>query len=1239
MNKLFVITFLISLLSSHATAQSQWQQLNGPYGTSAVEMLNHNGDIFITTNTGQTAGGIYRTSDNGLTWIDVTGIVTGSYTRNFAEIGNDIFVGHDTSVFMSSNNGNTWTDVSSNLPDYHSTTVIGAFKNRLFALLYDGSNYDVFYYSDNNGSSWTASGYFVAVGTFRNFYADGDNFWAATTDGVMLSTDSGITWNTKSTNIPFNAMVIDIVAHGDTLYCGTSNGTYYSTDGADLWNLAIGGITQQTVGNCLVLSGDTVYMGTGSIGVYYTTLGDDNWTAVGTLPNYTYIYSITINNNELAIGLVDGFYAYPLPSGSWNLRVDGLQHAIIRAVYADGNTILAAIGNSRGVSYSGDGGNTWQPTTLGTGTFILSIEKIGSTYYALSPFNGLNTSPDGINWTFVSIPGLGSNCIVSTGNKLLLGTTGGLYEENGGNWIPTGSGLPPSSNVYDIAVSGIDVYVTVGGTVIYVSHDGGATFHEGNNGIPFSFQCNKLEAVDDYVLAFTLSAVYRSSDGGENFNMASGNYFGPPYATITSGKNIFAGTYDGVKVSDNLGKTWHDWSTGIPEWTGSTYCLGADAPFLYAGTETRGVWKRDFLPQIMTGTIGGAPFCAGGAITVSFNSVVTFNPGNKFYIELSDSAGHFADPLLVDSLLATVPAPVNTTLPINIAEGNYRIRVVASDPYVIIQDNGFDLSIGAVPAVTLQPAPQQTCVGNGATFYTGANGTGLTYQWQENNGSGFVSLTNNATYQDVNTNMLQIISATAFMDGYAYRCIVNGNCNPGDTSASAVLTVHAMPVVTLQPADSTVCDGASISFTATAIGTFVTYQWQVDNGIGFSNIGNFPPYTGANTQTLMITSAIATMNGNLYRCEITGCTNTQSALLTVNGTPVSPAIGASILVCAGGSVQLSRYVPGAGITYQWQEDSGTGFANISNGGNYAGADSAILTISNITVGMDGFQYQCIINGVCAPLTSVSTPSILSVNTNFPTINQQPVNTAACENSLAYFAVDASGGFVYFNWEMNDGSGWVPVPSIPPFSGTDQDTLFIDNVSTAMNNLQFRCIISTCTVSSAAALTVNANPSVSISQFPGLFCLNDPAVTLSGGFPSGGTYYGSGINGNQFIPSYAGVGDFNITYVYTDGNGCSNQASQVLTVEFCIGTGVSQPVSPATSWNVFPNPAVDQITIKGEQTDDFIVSVHSITGACLLKKELNGTNNSINVSELSNGFYLMLIRSDNMVVPKRIIIAR
>jgi len=88
-----------------------------------------------------------------------------------------------------------------------------------------------------------------------------------------------------------------------------------------------------------------------------------------------------------------------------------------------------------------------------------------------------------------------------------------------------------------------------------------------------------------------------------------------------------------------------------------------------------------------------------------------------------------------------------------------------------------------------------------------------------------------------------------------------------------------------QPVNDTLClpGNTSASFTVSAIGNSLTYQWQVstDNGSTFLNIINGGVYSNANSATLNITGATTGMNNYQYRCVVGPCPTTTSSAATL----------------------------------------------------------------------------------------------------------------------------------------------------------------------------------------------------------------------------------------------------------------------------------------------------------------------------------------------------------------------
>lgn len=97
----------------------------------------------------------------------------------------------------------------------------------------------------------------------------------------------------------------------------------------------------------------------------------------------------------------------------------------------------------------------------------------------------------------------------------------------------------------------------------------------------------------------------------------------------------------------------------------------------------------------------------------------------------------------------------------------------------------------------------------------------------------------------------------------------------------------------------------------------------------------------------------------------------------------------------------------------------------------------------------------------------------------------------------------------------------------------------------------------CSNSNSTSIIVNALPTVNAGSYPAV--CNTAAPVQLNGTPSGGTFSGTGVSGNQFNPS-VGPGTYILTYNYTDGNGCSNSATASITVNDCSCNPPSQPGS-------------------------------------------------------------------------------
>jgi subtilisin-like proprotein convertase family protein len=233
-------------------------------------------------------------------------------------------------------------------------------------------------------------------------------------------------------------------------------------------------------------------------------------------------------------------------------------------------------------------------------------------------------------------------------------------------------------------------------------------------------------------------------------------------------------------------------------------------------------------------------------------------------------------------------SPMNTTT----------YTVVGTAPNGCQTSAAITVVVNQRPAVVTNPRDTTVCAGGTATFSVTGSGAGLTYQWQlSTTGAGgpWANIANGGVYSGATTNTLTITGATAAMSGYRYRAVLNGTCAPAVNSTGAVLTVNALPVVTISPSGQ-VCGGV-----AGTIGTALTasgansYTWSPVTGL-YTNAAATIPYTGGNAATVYAAPAVNTVYTVTGTSTATGCSNT--ATISVVYTPAAPTVSpASVTKC------------------------------------------------------------------------------------------------------------------------------------------------------------------------------------------------------------------------------------------------------------------------------------------------------------------------------------------------------
>ncbi|SOE20024.1 Calx-beta domain-containing protein [Spirosomataceae bacterium TFI 002] len=356
--------------------------------------------------------------------------------------------------------------------------------------------------------------------------------------------------------------------------------------------------------------------------------------------------------------------------------------------------------------------------------------------------------------------------------------------------------------------------------------------------------------------------------------------------------------------------------------------------------------------------------CDNGSIQAFvLDSRITGSPYNIQW-QVDETGAGFVD--IVPS--ATYSGLTNDTLTINnttVAMENFRYRATISNLCSSVQSDTSILKINRLPSIFTEPIGQTVCVGNETTLSVVADGSGLSYQWQVNTGSGFVNVTNGGNYSNIYSPNLKISNIQNSSSGDVYQCIIYNSCQ-SVTSASATIVVDPTITILGQPGDRSVCQGSTIDFAVSAVhlgGSSVTYQWQRSgNGLTYTNITNNANYAGAQTNVLSLSNIPAGLNNYRFRCVMNGYCQSEGVLLSVTPIATVTSNPKNVEICQGNNAIFNITAAGNGLTYRWQVNQGSGFVNLFDGGIYQGATSPSLKLNFPSASINNYQYRCVVSG-------------------------------------------------------------------------------------------------------------------------------------------------------------------------------------------------------------------------------------------------------------------------------------
>ncbi|MES2681721.1 MAG: GEVED domain-containing protein [Bacteroidota bacterium] len=503
--------------------------------------------------------------------------------------------------------------------------------------------------------------------------------------------------------------------------------------------------------------------------------------------------------------------------------------------------------------------------------------------------------------------------------------------------------------------------------------------------------------------------------------------------TICSGNSV---------ILNGGGALTYTWTPSAPN--NSAFSPNATATYTVKGTSALGctasavqgvtVLNTPSTPPVVTPTA----ICFGGVATLSAGGATgfTWTPGNN------QNASSF-----------TVSPPISTTYTL------YRTNGPCASTATV------NLVVNPLPLVNATASSTHACAGSGVNIVITGPITNTTFP------PGFTA-SNFTVYP--NTSVTYTVVGS------------NGSCT---ASATVPVAVYPSPVFSINSSTTTICEGQSVTLTASGTGA-LTYTWQPLNSNNLS-VNTSPP-----TTTIITLSATNSFS----------CTTSQSQLVVVNPVPNMSLTTSSPFICAGGAAVLSIANPSANITYSWS----TGAQGMSI------QVSPQVTTSYFATGIN-------------TLTGCQNTNVMNLAVFISTFSIQSP-TALCNGSSA--TLTALGQAANYLWNANGG---IISPTVA--------------VSPVVNTVYFVTgTTGSCSTTQSVSIIVNPLPNVTASVAKKTICKFEIAnITGNGAL----TYNWNTGATTQVLTFTLGV-TTTYTLTGTDLNGCSKTVTVTQFVATCIG---------------------------------------------------------------------------------------
>ncbi len=570
------------------TAQTDWQQTNGPQGGSVRDMVvDKSGHIFAAT----AAGGVFRSTDGGATWNDENKGMDGFVTTSLAlSPGGKLYAGLFGAINRIYPGGlYEWNPANSSWSKILNYEFINDVLATSETDIYAATPSTGLYFSEDGGSEWNLIGdtlLNIDSRTLAVHPVSGNIYVGTFAKGIYIYDVKTKEWSIANNGLG-NLFINSLIISESYVYAGTNGGVYRSDDNGANWTQPDLGTLKAVNGLAFTPDRSAILAGTSFTGVNISKDNGQTWIPISlNLPevsanNYEPVYPVmAVSNTEFLCGSnSNGIYRSQDEGSSWQMANTGLIATRLSSFAITGTGDILAASLLKGVARSANRGDVWLDSSEGLLTKSLNVLHIsakGDVYAGTNGAHVYKSGDNGLTWTAAGT-GIDNRNIHSftedaLGNIFAGGFLGDIFKSDNAGTSWTKLTRPASGTVADLAMdSNGNLYATILNGGIHRSGDQGVSWTDvtpSDSGVAITKYIQSLFIDDNQVIyaGGIEGYFFYSTDKGDSWVERSVGETKSLIYTVLAGDNgqIMVGTQlDGIFVTADSGNTWQESNDGL----------------------------------------------------------------------------------------------------------------------------------------------------------------------------------------------------------------------------------------------------------------------------------------------------------------------------------------------------------------------------------------------------------------------------------------------------------------------------------------------------------------------------------------------------------------------------------------------------------------------------------------------------------------------------------------------------